>query len=87
MSTEELLECQDLTATPAWRETKVGTFLYKNCLSNFIMTEKWIFFAKGFRGDDCGFCPPGLPGGKGERGETGKKTKFISYNIEKQSIV
>lgn len=31
-------------------------------------------YISGFRGDDCGFCPPGLPGGKGERGDSGKRS-------------
>lgn len=26
---------------------------------------------KGFRGDDCGFCAPGLAGDKGDSGEIG----------------
>lgn len=30
-----------------------------------------FFHDLGWRGDDCGFCPPGLPGGKGERGDSG----------------
>lgn len=27
---------------------------------------------RGFRGDDCGFCPPGLPGSKGDIGDSGR---------------
>lgn len=33
------------------------------------------FSFKGFRGDDCGFCPPGLSGDKGDGGERGMFSK------------
>lgn len=42
-----------------------------NCIN---ATCCFVLFFSGYRGDDCGFCPPGLPGHKGERGDSGKRS-------------
>lgn len=39
------------------------------------------FYDLGWRGDDCGFCPPGLPGVKGDTGESGKIHNQYLYNV------
>lgn len=41
-----------------------------------------IFFLQilGVRGDDCGFCAPGLPGSKGDFGDAGNSVMKFVFN-------
>lgn len=36
-----------------------------------VFIHMFFSYLSGFRGDDCGFCPPGYPGDKGQQGESG----------------
>ena len=46
-----------------------------------MLAECWqLFFfitLQGFKGEDCGYCPPGIPGLKGNEGERGYPGKWL----------